>query len=169
MDLTSWRSPLTQIRPGGIAGRGVFAVAAIPADEVVAVKAGHLLDLAALERTGDLGTHAALRVTPEVWLGPVTAAEAADTMTFLNHCCLPNVGMQANMVAVTMRPIVPGEELTLDYAMFQDDPSFELVCQCVSPQCRGRLTGNDWRDPVLRARYQGFFTWHIQRRIDRGE
>ena len=169
VQLASVRSPLTEVRRSGIAGRGVFALTDIPAGTVVAIKAGHLLDRAALKLIGDLAIHAALRVTATHWLAPLTEAEAELTMTFFNHSCSPNVGMQGSMIAVTMRPIKAGEELTLDYAMFQDDEEFDLTCQCRSPRCRRRLTGRDWRHAALQERYAGFFSAYIQGRIDRGE
>ena len=33
-------------------------------------------------------------------------------------------------------------------------------------QCRGRVTGNDWRDPTLWKRYAGHFSPYLQRRIN---
>lgn len=36
--------------------------------------------------------------------------------------CEPNVGLGGNVLLVSMRDILAGEELTLDYAMFLTDP-----------------------------------------------
>jgi len=41
-------------------------------------------------------------------------------MLFINHSCEPNVGFAGNVVLVAMRDIEAGEELTTDYAMFDD-------------------------------------------------
>ena len=41
-------------------------------------------------------------------------------MLFINHSCEPNVGFAGNTVLVAMRDISPGEELTTDYALFDD-------------------------------------------------
>lgn len=34
-----------------------------------------------------------------------------------------------------------------------DDLSFRLVCRCGAPDCRGVVTGADWRRAELQARY----------------
>ena len=41
-------------------------------------------------------------------------------MLFINHSCEPNVGFAGDIVLVAMRDISPGEELTTDYALFDD-------------------------------------------------
>jgi hypothetical protein len=64
-----------------------------------------------------------------------------------------------------MRDIDGGEELTTDYAMF-DTSSGEMTCRCGRPACRGRITGSDWRIPELQARYAGYFSSYVQRRIE---
>jgi hypothetical protein len=62
--------------------------------------------------------------------------------------------------------IVPGEELTVDYALWECEPSYRLSpCRCGSPLCRGRVTGDDWRSPDLQARYEGHFAPYISRMI----
>jgi hypothetical protein len=41
-------------------------------------------------------------------------------MLFINHSCDPNVGFAGDIVLVAMRDIRQGEELTADYALFDD-------------------------------------------------
>jgi hypothetical protein len=45
-------------------------------------------------------------------------------------------------------------------------PYDEFDCGCGSPSCRGHVSGNDWQKPELQKRYAGFFSPHVQRRID---
>jgi hypothetical protein len=82
----------------------------------------------------------------------------------LNHSCEPNLGLQGQVVFVAMRGIAAGEELTIDYAMTDDEP-YEMECQCGSGTCRKLITGTDWRKPELQKKYDGYFSWFIQRRI----
>ena len=42
-----------------------------------------------------------------------------------------------------MRDIDAGEELTTDYALF-DDYEGSMECRCTRPLCRGRIDGHDW-------------------------
>lgn len=85
-------------------------------------------------------------------------------MMHLNHCCEPNLGLQGQVVFVAMRDIAVGEELTIDYAMTDDEP-YEMECQCGREACRKLITGADWRKLELQQKYHGYFSWFIQRRI----
>ena len=59
-----------------------------------------------------------------------------------------------------------GEEITIDYAMCDGSAYDEFDCECGSAICRGRVSGNDWRNPTLWERYAGHFSPYLQRRID---
>jgi hypothetical protein len=65
-------------------------------------------------------------------------------MLFINHSCEPNVGFAGNTVLVAMRDISPGEELTTDYALF-DDYDGMMQCRCGTPSCRATIGGQDWQ------------------------
>jgi hypothetical protein len=72
--------------------------------------------------------------------------------------------------AVTLsawRDIPTGEELTIDYCLFEDDEDHAppWSCRCASALCRGRFTGRDWRRTDLQERYKGHFSPFINRRI----
>ena len=163
-DLTYF-SPSVEKRRSGIDGRGLFAKAAISKGEIVVVKGGYVLTREQRDRIGkDLGP-SEIQVTETLFVGPTTPAEREGGMMHLNHSCEPNVGLQGQIVFVAMRDIVADEELTVDYAMFDDEP-YEIQCRCRSNHCRGLITGVDWRNPEIQKRYDGYFSWFIQRRID---
>jgi hypothetical protein len=46
-------------------------------------------------------------------------------------------------------------------------PYDEFNCLCGQPTCRGQVSGHDWQRPELQKRYAGFFSPHVQRRIDK--
>jgi hypothetical protein len=85
-------------------------------------------------------------------------------MLFINHSCEPNVGFGGNVVLVAMRDVDAGEELTTDYAMF-DDYEGSMDCTCGRPTCRGRVDGSDWQRPDLQERYRGYFSWYLDRKM----
>jgi uncharacterized protein len=166
IDLT-YRSPKTEVRPSPIHGTGLFAAHAIATGEIVAVKGGHVLTRAqwtALEPT--LGA-ADIQIAEDLFIAPVRPDHRHGSMLYTNHSCDPNLAIQGQIVLVAMRDIVPGEELTIDWAT-TDDGDYELACRCGSPRCRGTVTGKDWMKPELQARYQGWFCWFLQRKIARG-
>jgi len=158
-------SPKTEKRESGVHGRGLYAIAEISAGEVVAVKGGAIFattEWADLESS--VGLAGEVHVTTDLVIAPRTSDEYEDSMMHLNHGCDPNVGVEGQIVFVSMRDIALGEELLLDYAMM-DDHDESMDCGCGSPQCRGVVSGQDWQRPDLQRRYRGYFSSYLERRI----
>jgi hypothetical protein len=161
----SFFSPKVEKRLSPIDGRGLFAKEAIERDEIVVVKGGYVLTRTQRDRIGrELGP-SEIQITEELFIGPATRREREGGMMHLNHSCEPNLGLKGQVVYVALRDIAAGEELTFDYAMNDDEP-WEMRCRCGSPSCRGTITGRDWQKPELQRKYDGYFSWFIQRRID---
>jgi hypothetical protein len=150
--------------PSGIQGRGLFADARIEAGEVVAIKGGHVVDSATLAELPEHLQNSEIQIAEGLHLVALSDEEYEGAMLFLNHSCDPNVGFAGNVVLVAMRDVDPGEELTTDYAMFDTLPDM-MVCRCGTPSCRGTIRGSDWQRPELQARYAGYFSWYLARRI----
>lgn len=165
MTALSWLPPSVEVRPSPIQGRGLFARAPLGAGEIVAVKGGHVFGPAMrVELQKRLGP-AEIQIGEELFIGPVTEEEREGCMIFSNHSCDPNVGVLGQVVFAAMRQIEPGEELTHDWAMTDDDAD-RLECHCGSERCRGSVTGRDWQLPELQQRYRGWFSAYLQRKID---
>ena len=107
---------------------------------------------------------AEIQVTEELFIGPATQDEREGGMMHLNHSCEPNLGVQGQVVFVALRDIEKNEELTFDYAMTDDEP-YEMECRCPAPGCRKVITGQDWMKIEVQAKYDGHFSWFLQRRI----
>jgi uncharacterized protein len=150
--------------PSGIEGRGLMAVQPIARDEVVAVKGGHIVTTATLTSLPEGLRESEIQIADGLHLAALEDSEYEPVMLFLNHSCEPNVGFAGNIVLVAMRDIAPGEELTTDYALF-DDYEGEMECRCAAPACRKIINGRDWQLPELQRRYDGYFSWYLQRRI----
>ncbi|MCX6790795.1 MAG: hypothetical protein NTV62_01205 [Candidatus Gribaldobacteria bacterium] len=60
-----------------------------------------------------------------------------------------------------------GEEVTVDYGIWEDDPKYisKWECLCGSPLCRKKVTGNDWKLPTLQKKYSGHFSPLLSKRI----
>lgn len=86
---------------------------------------------------------------------------------FINHCCDPNVWMHDEVTLAARRHIGVGEELTVDYAMFEGDEEWvgRFECRCGSEFCRRSLSGKDWRRKDLQERYGEHFSPFINERI----
>jgi len=163
LDLTYF-SPKVEKRASLTNGRGLFATAAIAKGEVVVVKGGYILTREQRDSIGEELGPTEIQITENLFIGPTVSAEREGGMMHVNHSCEPNLGLQGQVVFVAIRDIVADEELTIDYAM-TDDESYEMECQCGSEACRRLITGADWRQPELQKKYDGYFSWFIQRRI----
>lgn len=151
--------------PSGIEGQGLHAAEPIAAGEVVAVKGGHIVTTATLRALPERLQNSEVQITDGLHLVALDEEEYDAVMLYLNHSCEPNVGFGGNTVLVAMRDVAAGEELTTDYAMF-DDYDGRMSCRCGTTACRGTIDGRDWQRPDLQCRYQGYFSWYLQRRID---
>ena len=132
----SYRSPKTDVRESKIHGRGLFATADIGKDEVVAIKGGHIIDRATLQReiTPRLGP-VEIQIDDDLFIAPVNEDEREMSMLYSNHSCDANLGMRGEITFVAMRDIRAGEELTHDWATTDND-TYEMECNCGAADCR---------------------------------
>jgi hypothetical protein len=143
-------------------GKAVFARSVIDSGELIAVWTGRIVSTDELdELPEDIRRHT-VQVEEGLYLASHGPDEGPD---FINHSCEPNAGLEGQIAIVALRRILPGEEVTIDYAMCDGSPYDEFDCACGSPICRGRVTGDDWRNPVLWERYAGHFSPYLERRI----
>jgi hypothetical protein len=163
--MISWLSPKTERRTSQIDGRGLFARETIAAGEIVAVKGGSIVDGTGLAALNSEIIPASLQIEDDLYIGPCIAAEVEASMLNLNHSCEPNVGVRGQITFVAVSDIPPGCELTIDYAMVYANQSTPMRCACGTSQCRGRVTGDDWRLPALQRRYASFFSPYIDAHI----
>ena len=166
--VASWISPKARKgEPSRIAGRGLSATAPIAAGEVVAVKGGHVVDQVTLAGLSEHLRNSDIQITNGLHLVALADDEYEAVMLFVNHSCAPNLGFSGNVVLAAMRDIAPGDELTVDYCLF-DSGGEAMACRCGTPACRGTVTGEDWRLPELQARYAGWFSTYLADRQREG-
>lgn len=164
-----WAHPGVEPRRSPIDGRGLLARADIAAGVTVLRVGGRLVD------TGELARMiAATAGGRSPYVDSITVDEDAHLVMppgsvahFANHSCDPTLWHVGPYDIATRRPVVVGEELTVDYGTNSGAGGFAVACRCGSARCRGRVTSGDWRDPRLQARYAGHWTPALQRRIER--
>ena len=147
-----------------MAGRGVVAVLPIAKDEIVAIKAGHIVTRDEIQQVTSEAGDFALQIEDDFYIAPRTPEEVLDMSVMINHSCDPNVGFRGQAVYVAIRDIEAGEELCHDYAMERSD-DYSLDCHCGSALCRGKVTGEDWKLPELQQRYGEYFSLYLLRKI----
>jgi uncharacterized protein len=153
------------VRESKIHGRGLFAIADITKNEIVAVKGGHIVDRKTLrEKITPRFGPVEIQIDDDMFIAPVTQDERELSMLYLNHSCDPNLGVRGEITFVAMRDIHNGEELTHDWAMTDDD-DYSVECNCGALNCRQILTGKDWQRPDLQKRYAGYFSAYLAPKI----
>ena len=146
-------------------GRGLFARERILKGELIAKSEGRMV------MNGDLPeqyTGWCCDINAEVSLCPLDFENPTPDW-FINHSCDPNTGSVGDyFTQVAMRDINPGEQITIDYAMVDEDPDpkWNFKCLCGSSNCRKAITVRDWALPGLQERYRGYFQKNIQAKID---
>jgi hypothetical protein len=143
-------------------GKAVYARDALETGELIAVWSGRIVGADELdELLPEIRRHT-VQVEERLYLASLSPDEPPD---FINHSCEPNAGLDGQVAIVALHRIQPGEEVTIDYAMCDGSPYDEFECECGSTLCRGRVTGEDWRNPTLWERYAGHFSPYLERRI----
>jgi uncharacterized protein len=143
-------------------GKAVFARDVIEPGELIAVWSGRIVTAEELDELSEEIRRHTVQVEEGLYLASHGPDEGPD---FINHSCDPNVGLEGQIALVALQRILPGDEVTIDYAMCDGSPYDEFECACGSPICRGRVTGDDWRNPILWERYAGRFSPYLERRI----
>ena len=157
-------SPKLESRPNPIKGNcGIFCREPLAKDEIVVLWGGRVLVAHEIDRSMPNFTQQILQIEDGFYLMTPTL-EPTDCF---NHSCEPNAGMSGQIGLIAMRDIAVGEEVCLDYAMCDGSDYDEFDCSCGSPNCRGHITGDDWKRPELWVRYDGYFSPYLQRRIAR--
>ncbi len=165
----SWADARVELFESPIASKGIRTRAPIQQGETIMVWGGVLATKNELKE-GDVNIIAvAVDQTTEgetIYLTPFDDAfERKHPSTHDNHSCEPNAWLNDEVTWVARRDIPEGQEITKDYATFTVDSNWELVCNCKSEHCRGKVTGNDWKLTELQERYKGHFSPFIEEKI----
>lgn len=152
---------IIELKPSRIKGVGVFAARRIRRGEVVAAGI-HERDYEHLVSWAEFASYdAGLRKrimdfcvgTPDGFIPPDRLDfNELSVCWYMNHSCSPNVGFNSKGDFVAIRNVAKGHELAYDYGFADSNPAFCMNCCCGSRRCRGKVTGNDWRDPSFRAK-----------------
>lgn len=159
----SYLNPKCEARDHAEGGCGVFALETIGKGELVSVWGGRIIHKDQLNPSMQRFTQRVLQIDEKLFLLTNETPEPNDCF---NHSCDPNLGFFGQIGLIALHDIKPGEELVFDYAMSDGEPYDEFECYCVSPNCRKKITGNDWKLPELWKKYKGCFSPYLARRIE---
>ena len=161
---SSWLSPRLEGRAcDHVRGNGIVAVQPVHRGDLLVVWGGTVLQRYGVELLPLDQRRLVLQIEENHFLWS-TIEGPGD---WVNHSCAPNSGLSSPITLIALRNIRRDEWITYDYAMSDGSPYDEFECDCDTPRCRHRVTGDDWRQPELQQRYAGYFSGYLDRRIQR--
>jgi len=138
-----------QVRSSGVHGRGVYAAAAIKADEVIIEYVGERISW---DEAMDRHPHDPLQPNHTFYFHidsgeVIDALHGGNSSRWINHACEPNCEadeVDGRVYIKALRDLSPGEELFYDYGLVIDERytaklKKEFACYCGSPVCRGTM------------------------------
>ena len=156
-------SSKVEIRINSLNGKGIFANEAIKKGEIVFIKGGHILKRDEIFSSGVINSY--FPISDDYFLGATNKDEEDSIKLYQNHSCNPNVGLHGEITFVALRDIEKDEELTVDYA-FIDNEDYSFKCTCGSSNCRGTITGYDWKIKELQDKYYNYFAQYLKDKIN---
>ncbi|MGH7491447.1 MAG: SET domain-containing protein [bacterium] len=165
---------LTELRQSTIQGTGLFSTGLIRKGEVVWWETPEDraqqwdVAIAELKTWPEEQQHQferyAYQISEDTYTGrkdgvPIDAAD------FTNHSCDPTTWFVNDTTMTARRDILPGEEITYDYATSETDEDFILACGCGSPNCRRIIRGTDHLLPQVQQAYGSHMMQHVLRKI----
>lgn len=164
----SWHSPSVSVSNSSSHGKGIFATEDIKKNELLMVFGGYIMTRSEERRLPEEINDNGIFITPDLVIGIKHPSEI-ESATFVNHSCEPNAGIKGQIFLVAMRDIPTGEEITFDYAMAlhrsPGNPPYTFKCSCLAKTCREHVTDEDWKNPILRKKYAGYFEYYLEELI----
>ena len=121
-----------------IDGQGAFAAEPIPARRKIGEIRGESVSVReARRRAKGVARIMIVEISDK---RAIDASASTDPLRFTNHSCQPNAVLrirQGRVEFYALRPIAPGEEITVDYGETHHEG--RLACRCGAPGCVGRL------------------------------
>ena len=152
---TLWIHPHLVVNDSGIEGRGLFAAEDLGRGEIVLRLSGRLVstdELGRLIENANADPSRPYVDTLTIYEDAHLILPPGTLIHFGNHSCDPNMWHVGPFEIATRRAVEVGEELTVDYGTQSGAVGFAMICSCGSPICRGLVSSEDWRLPVLQER-----------------
>jgi len=145
-----------------INGKGMFAKEKVNKGDIVFIKGGHILKREQIFTSDTINSY--LPIGDDYFIAAKNLEEEAAIKLYDNHSCDPNCGLRGEITFVAIRDIEVGEELTVDYA-FIDNEDYEFVCACAAENCRGKVTGRDWKITELQDNHGDYFAAYLRNKF----
>jgi len=164
-DVEPWFATGLHVRESCVHGVGLFSHYDIPAASVIIKVGGRFFGKK--ERYSDrVVKSTTMFVSDSIFIATPTG-EAKDISDYINHSCDPNIGLKDAITVVTIRDILAGDELCIDYSFLEGDICWQMKaeCACGARSCRKFVTGEDWKRISVYSALFPFYSPFIKRKI----
>jgi len=114
-------------------GKGLFTKNRIMKDAVLFTVTGKTVRVS---YDDDIEEDRWFGIDRETWI----IVYSKNPMYYMNHSCNPNCAIVNRTQVITLREIEVDEELTFDYSTTEEDPYWEMPCNCGYEFCRKLIT-----------------------------
>jgi uncharacterized protein len=152
-----WLNPKLRAQESAIHGLGTFATETIARGEVIAVYGGVVVPCSEIAeyRTKIPGLRG-IQISDDFFLCPTERKGG-----LFNHSCEPKCGYRDSITTIAITDIKPGEEVTAGFH-FTESVWGPMKCKCGAPLCRGKMTPDDWKNPVIQEQYGEYFSPYLK-------
>jgi hypothetical protein len=119
-----------QLRKSSIHGLGLFAKHKVSPGDIVWNLCPKCLILNSRELHMNSKFFQSWLTEHGVWAQNGRLVVLCGGVSLMNHSCRPNVRLGLDWSGICIRPVVQGDELTIDYRTFPNEPPFSFKCRC---------------------------------------
>lgn len=159
-----WVHPKVTVRDTHKIGLGLIATDLIPKGSTVILFGGKIMTWNEVLSLDPDMQDIPYQITDDLFFG-IEFREDLGTGERINHSCNPNCGFTSEMKLVAIRDIYPGEDVTMDYATCTSLESYMLECKCGEANCRGVVTGNDWKLLSIQERLGEYYQPYLKAKL----
>ena len=140
----------------------VIAMEEIKKGQLLLSWGGAMVNEESLQKLDKTSIKRSVQIDDDAYLAPDIPDDPPD---FINHSCSPNAGIRGYADLVALKDIKPGERICYDYAMTDTSSYDEFKCLCGHDECRGSITGQDWKIAKIQEKYFEYFSDYIKDKI----
>lgn len=159
-----WVHPNVSVRDTQKIGLGLVATDLIPKGSTVILFGGKIMTWNEVLSLDPDMQNIPYQIADDLFFG-IEFREDLGIGERINHSCNPNCGFTSEMKLIAIRNILPGEDVTMDYATRTSLDSYRLECRCSEPNCRGFVTGNDWKISEIQERLGEYYQPYLKEKL----
>lgn len=160
-----WVHPSIAVHETHSIGLGLVALDFIPRGNSVILFGGTMMSWAEVLALPSDMWDIPYQISDDIFFG-IAKPEDLGIGERINHSCNPNAGFVSEIKLVAIRDILPGDQVTMDYATCSSMDDYTLTCRCGENHCRGIVRGDDWKNRDLQRRLGSYYQPYLKEKVE---